>query len=58
MAAALRFLQRFLFGISGERGDELLTRDLVRLSNPSDVVGSVLGRHMRSENQVVVKGVH
>jgi len=52
-----KFLQRFLFGIPGKRDGELLTRDFVRLPNLSDVVGSVLGRHMRAVNQVVVKGV-
>ena len=52
-----KFLQRFLFGIPGKRGSELVTRDLVRPPNPSDIVGSVLGRHMRGGNQVVVKGV-
>ncbi|MCK4335050.1 hypothetical protein KAX06_09765 [candidate division WOR-3 bacterium] len=53
-----KFLQRFLSGIPGKRDGELLTRDFVRLPNPSEVVGSVLGRHMRGGNQVVVKGVH
>ncbi|MCK4356306.1 hypothetical protein KAW44_04415 [Candidatus Bipolaricaulota bacterium] len=49
--------QRFLLVIPGKRDGELLTRNFVRLPNPSDVAGSVLGRHMHSGNQVVVKGV-
>jgi hypothetical protein len=53
-----KFLQRFLFGIPGKRDGELLTHDFVRLPNPFDVVGSVLGRHMRGGNQAVVRGVH
>ena len=58
LAAAMKLLQRFLFGIPGKRDGELLTRDFVHLSNPSDVVGSVLGRHMRGGDQVVVKGIY
>jgi hypothetical protein len=57
LAAALKVLQRFLFGSPGKRDGELLTRDFVHLSKQSDVVGSALGRHMRGGNQVVVKGV-
>jgi len=57
LAAAPKFLQRFLFGIPGERDGELLTRDFVRLPNSSHVVADVLGRHMSVGNQVVVKGV-
>ena len=58
LAAALKLLQRFLFIIPGKRDGELLTYNFVRLPNPSNVVGSVLGRHMGGGNQVVVKGVH
>jgi hypothetical protein len=43
-------MMAFLFVIPGERDGELLTRNFVSLPNPSDVVGSVLGRHMRNGN--------
>lgn len=58
LAAALKLLQRFLFGIPGKRDAEFLTRNFVRLPNPSDVVGRVLGRHMHGGNQIVTKDVH
>jgi len=58
LATAMEFLQRFLFGSPGRGGGEPLTRDFVRLPNPSDVAGSVLGRHLRGGNQVIVEGVH
>jgi hypothetical protein len=48
--AALKFLLRSLFGTPGERNGELLTRDFVRLPNPSDVVAGVLGRHTSGTN--------
>jgi hypothetical protein len=51
-------MMAFLFVIPGKRDGELLTRDFVRLPNPSNVVGSVFGRRARGEDQVVVKGVH